>query len=48
MPLFDIPSPAPPNDPGARLVVAMMVGYIAVDHAITVPADERDAADPVV
>jgi XapX domain-containing protein len=29
---FQIPSPAPPMVLGALLVVAMTVGYIAVDH----------------
>jgi XapX domain-containing protein len=34
---FGIPSPAPPMILGALLVVAMTLGYIAVDRAITTP-----------
>jgi len=35
---FGIPSPAPPMILSARLVVAMTVGYIAVDRMITTAA----------
>ena len=35
---FDIPSPAPPIIVGALLVVAMTVGYLLVDRALTQPA----------
>jgi len=31
---FDIPSPAPPVLPGALLVVAITLGYTAVDHLL--------------
>ncbi|MBC8166944.1 MAG: DUF1427 family protein [Bryobacteraceae bacterium] len=31
---FDIPVPSPPVLPGALLVVAMTLGYSAVDHAL--------------
>ncbi len=41
---FGIPSPAPPMILGALLVMAMTVGYIAIDRWIGKPA--RDAADP--
>jgi XapX domain-containing protein len=37
---FGIPSPAPPMTLGALLVVAMTVGYIAVDRMIK-PAAEH-------
>jgi XapX domain-containing protein len=40
---FDIPSPAPPVIVGALLVVAMTVGYLLVDRALTRPA--RHALD---
>jgi len=40
---FDIPSPAPPIIVGALLVVAMTVGYLLVDRALTQPA--RHAID---
>jgi XapX domain-containing protein len=40
---FDIPSPAPPIIVGALLVVAMTVGYLLVDRAMTQPA--RHAID---
>jgi len=40
---FDIPSPAPPIIVGALLVVAMTVGYLLVDRALTQPA--RHALD---
>ena len=35
---FDIPSPAPPIIVGALLVVAMTIGYLLVDRALTQPA----------
>ena len=35
---FDIPSPAPPIIVGALLVVAMTIGYLLVDRAMTKPA----------
>jgi XapX domain-containing protein len=45
---FGIPSPAPPMILGALLVVAMTVGYIAVDRMIKPPAEHgRIVADPV-
>ncbi len=44
---FGIPSPAPPMILGALLVVAMTVGYIAVDRAMTAPAEHaRDCGEP--
>jgi XapX domain-containing protein len=45
--VFGIPSPAPPMVLGALLVVAMTVGYIAVDRVLPAPArHERDCAGP--
>jgi XapX domain-containing protein len=41
--VFGIPSPAPPVILGALLVMAMTVGYLAVDRFMTLPA--RHAAD---
>jgi XapX domain-containing protein len=41
--VFNIPSPAPPVILGALLVMAMTVGYLAVDHVMTSPA--RHAVD---
>jgi XapX domain-containing protein len=38
---FDIPSPAPPLILGALLVVAMTVGYIAVDQYAMSPAKHK-------
>src|SRR5881628_1732029 len=35
---FAIPSPAPPVIVGALLVVAMTIGYLLVDRAVTQPA----------
>ena len=35
---FGIPSPAPPLILGALLVLAMTIGYIAVDRRMTSPA----------
>ena len=35
---FGIPSPAPPVIVGALLVVAMTIGYLLVDRAMTLPA----------
>ena len=38
---FGIPSPAPPLVLGALLVVAMTVGYIAVDQYAMAPAQHK-------
>jgi XapX domain-containing protein len=38
---FGIPSPAPPLLLGALLVMAMTIGYIAVDRWITSPSSAR-------
>jgi len=38
---FDIPSPAPPLILGALLVVAMTVGYIAIDQYAMSPAKHK-------
>jgi XapX domain-containing protein len=38
---FQIPSPAPPMVLGALLVVAMTVGYIAVDRMIEAATEPR-------
>jgi XapX domain-containing protein len=44
---FGIPSPAPPLVLGALLVVAMTVGYIAVDQYTMSPAQHKpDCAGP--
>jgi XapX domain-containing protein len=44
---FGIPSPAPPLILGALLVVAMTVGYIAVDRWMAEPARHaHDCAGP--
>ena len=39
--VFGIPSPAPPLVLGALLVVAMTVGYIAVDRYTMSPAQHK-------
>jgi XapX domain-containing protein len=44
---FGMPSPAPPMIMGALLVVAMTVGYTAVDRVITPPMQHaRDCGGP--
>jgi len=44
---FGIPSPAPPMILGALLVVAMTIGYIAVDRVMTRPAEHaRNCGGP--
>jgi XapX domain-containing protein len=44
---FGIPSPAPPLILGALLVMAMTVGYIAVDRWLASPARHaRDCGGP--
>ena len=40
---FGIPSPAPPMILGALLVMAMTIGYLAIDHWMS--ASARHAAD---
>jgi XapX domain-containing protein len=40
---FGIPSPAPPMILGALLVMAMTIGYLAIDRWMSAPA--RHAAD---
>jgi XapX domain-containing protein len=44
---FGIPSPAPPMILGALLVMAMTIGYIAVDRRVSSPAQHApDCAGP--
>ena len=43
---FQIPSPAPPMVLGALLVVAMTVGYIAVDRIIEAAAEHKRPIAP--
>ena len=44
---FGIPSPAPPLILGALLVMAMTIGYLAVDRGMSSPAQHAaDCAGP--
>jgi XapX domain-containing protein len=44
---FGIPSPAPPLIVGALLVMAMTIGYVAVDRWLQSPAQHaRDCGGP--
>ena len=45
---FGVPSPAPPVIVGALLVVAMTIGYLLVDRAVTQPAQHAmDCGGPI-